>query len=267
VQKQQFEDAAAELDVEVTDGEVAEARKKLLDDRFQGDEKKLADALEEQGLTEDALRETLRFSLLADEIYKAVTKDVKITDAEALASYNQNRDQYGTPESRQVRHILIAEKDSNGQVDFPQSKTKADDVYAQLRGGADFEDLVQQHSDDTGTKAQGGKYLANRGQSVPEFDEAAFKLKTNEISRPVRTQYGYHLIQPLEAATPAKITPFDKVKAGIKATLLQERRTEVATKWAEDLKKNYEDKVSYATGFAPPSIPDPTETETQTETQ
>ena len=96
-----------------------------------------------------------------------------------------------------MRHILISEKDANGQVDYAKSKAEADDVYAQLKNGADFEALVKKYSTDTGSKSNGGKYTANRGQSVPEFDEAAFKLKTNEISKPVKTQFGYHIIEPL----------------------------------------------------------------------
>ena len=265
VQKTEFEQAADELGVEVTDEDVEKTREEFVKDRFEGDEKKLAAALKEQGLSEEAFLQTLRVSVLSKAIFDAVAKDVKVTDTDALATYTQNQEQYRTAESRDVRHILIAEKDGNGQVDFAKSKTIADTVYGELQDGADFVALVKQYTADEGTKAAGGKYTANRGQSVAEFDEAAFKLKTNEISRPVRTQYGYHVIQALTDPTPAKVTPFEKVKDSIKATLLQEKRAETMTKWVEDLQKRYEDKVSYATGFAPPELPDSTETETETQ--
>jgi len=263
VQKEQFEQAAEELGVEVTDADVAKTREQLVQDRFAGDEKKLSDALEEQGLTEEAFEETLRVSVLSDKIFKAVTKDVKVTDAEALQSYTENKTTYETTESRQVRHILLAEKDSNGQVDFAKSKAEADRVYAELQDGADFAALAKQNSADEASAADGGKYLANRGQSVAAFDKAAFDLETNEISRPVKTEFGYHLIQPLADATPAKVTPFEEVKESIKADLLQQKRSEVLTKWVEDLQKDYEGKVSYATGFAPPELPDTTQTVTE----
>jgi len=263
VQKEQFEQAAEELGVEVTDADVAKTREQLVQDRFAGDEKKLSDALEEQGLTEEAFEETLRVSVLSDKIFKAVTKDVKVTDAEALQSYTENKTTYETTESRQVRHILLAEKDSNGQVDFAKSKAEADRVYAELQDGADFAALAKQNSADEASAADGGKYLANRGQSVAAFDKAAFDLETNEISRPVKTEFGYHLIQPLADATSAKVTPFEEVKESIKADLLQQKRSEVLTKWVEDLQKDYEGKVSYATGFAPPELPDTTQTVTE----
>ena len=262
VQKTQFEKAAADMGIEVTDADVQKTRDQLKKDRFDGSEAKLKDALEENGLSEEAFRETLRVSVLSDKIFKEVTKDVKVTDAEALQAFTQSPEQFGgKPESREVRHILISDKDKNGQVDFTKSKAKADDVYAQLQNGADFEALVKKYSQDPGSKDSGGKYTANRGQSVPEFDEAAFKLKTNEISKPVKTQFGYHIIQPLTNTKPA--TDFDDVKAAVKTSLLQEKRSQEMTKWVEDLRDQYEGKVSYATGFAPPELPEPTETATQ----
>ena len=262
VQKTQFEKAAADMGIEVTDADVQKTRDQLKKDRFDGSEAKLKDALEENGLSEEAFRETLRVSVLSDKIFKEVTKDVKVTDAEALQAFTQSPEQFGgKPESREVRHILISDKDKNGQVDFTKSKAKADDVYAQLQNGADFEALVKKYSQDPGSKDSGGKYTANRGQSVPEFDEAAFKLKTNEISKPVKTQFGYHIIQPLTNTKPA--TDFDDVKAAVKTSLLQEKRSQEMTKWVEDLRDQYEGKVSYATGYAPPELPEPTETATQ----
>ena len=201
--------------------------------------------------------------MLSDKIFKAVTKDVKVTDAEALQAYTEQKDQYQTAESRQVRHILLQEKDSNGQIDFAKSKAEADRIYAELQGGADFAALAKEHSADTASAADGGKYLANRGQSVPAFDKAAFELDTNEISRPVKTEYGYHVIQPIADATPAKVTPFAEVKASIKAGLLSQKQSEVMTKWVEELQKDYEGKISYSTGFAPPELPAAEQTVTE----
>ena len=262
VQKTQFEQAAADMGIQVTDADVEKAREQLKKDRFDGNEQKLKDALEENSLSEDAFRETLRISVLSEKLFKAVTKDVKVTDAEALQAFTQSPEQFGgKPESREVRHILISEKDKNGQVDYTKSKAKADDVYAQLKSGGDFDALAKKYSADPGSKDSGGKYTANRGQSVPEFDEAAFKLKTDEISKPVKTQFGYHIIQPLADAKPA--TSFEDVKATVKASLLQEKRTQEMKTWVDDLREQYKNKVSYATGYAPPELPEPTETATQ----
>jgi parvulin-like peptidyl-prolyl isomerase len=154
-------------------------------------------------------------------------------------------------------------KDAGGQVDYAKSKEEADRIYALLEDGGDFVALAKEHSADESSASNGGKYTAVRGASVPEFDKVAFELETNEISQPVKTQFGYHVIQATADTKPAQGTPFNKVRASIKSLLLQDRRNETMTQWVKDLQKRYESKVSYATGFAPPEIPESTETATQ----
>ncbi len=265
VQKTEFEQAADELGATITEKDVDKAHKEFVASRFEGDEKKLQSALKEQGLSPESFRETLRVSVLSQKIFDAVTKDVTVSDADVLASYTQNQQQYQSPESVEVRHILIAEKGSNGQVDFAKSKTEAVRIYGLLGDGGDMASLARQFSDDEGTKADGGKYTAVRGQSVPEFDRAAFALKKGQISRPVRTTYGYHVIQAISDVEPAKVTPFEQVKEALRASLLQEERNAVMKTWVEDLQERYEGKVSYAGGLAPPELP--AETTETTETQ
>ena len=84
-----------------------------------------------------------------------------------------------------MRHILV------------KTKAQADDLYAQLQGGADFAALAKKFSEDTGSKANGGKLTISKGQTVAPFDQTAFLLKKNAISKPVKTEFGYHIIQPL----------------------------------------------------------------------
>ena len=139
-----------------------------------------------------------------------------------------------------MRHILV------------KTKKQADDLYAQLQNGADFAALAKKFSEDTGSKANGGKLTISKGQTVAPFDQTAFALKNDEISKPVKTEFGYHMIQPLSATKPAKVTPLKEVKASIKQQLQQTKKNEAMTKWVDELKKDYEDKVSYATGFTPP---------------
>jgi parvulin-like peptidyl-prolyl isomerase len=273
VQKAQFDQAAKELGVKITDADIEKVRKDLVKERFSGDEEKLAAEVKKQGLSDEAFLETLRVSVLSTKLFDAVTKDVKVTDSDALSYYTQNQEQYGSPESRDVRHILIAEQvdpscqpsppTTQCEVDFAKSKQEADRIYGLLQDGGDFAELAKQYSDDPGSASSGGKYTAVRGASVPEFDKAAFALETNEISKPVKTQYGYHVIQPIADTKPANVTPFPKVKAAIKSLLLQDKRNQAMTQWVKDLQNSYEGKVTYATGFEPPEIPDSTETVTQ----
>ena len=262
VQREEFRQAADDLGIEVTEKDIDKAEDEVVQSRFDGNEKEYEKALTAQGLSKDDFRRTLETSVLTQKIFDEVTKDAKVSDEDVLAYYTQNQSQYGTPESRDVRHILISEKGTDGKVDFEKSKAKADQIYAELQGGADFAELAKQSSDDPGSKDSGGKLTISRGQTVPEFDKTSFELEKGEVSRPVKTQYGYHVIEALSPVRPAKTTSLDQVKASIRTTLLQQKRNEVVSKWAEDLRKDYEDKVSYAAGYEPPELPEaPTETQ------
>ncbi|HXF98590.1 MAG TPA: peptidylprolyl isomerase [Gaiellaceae bacterium] len=265
VQREQFEQEAEELGVEVTEKDVDKAVAEFVKSRFDGDRGEYRKALAAQGFTEEQFRDTLRTSVLSQKIFEAVTKDVQVTEQEILTYYTENISTYRTPESRDVRHILIAEKGKDGKVDFAGSRRLAEQVYAQLRAGADFAELARKRSDDPGSREQGGKLTISRGQTVPAFDKVSFELKTGAISRPVKTEYGYHIIQALSPVRKAKTTPLDKVRESIRATLLQQKRNEAMNEWVERLRKKYEDKVSYAKGLEPPPLPE--ETETATETQ
>ncbi len=143
VQREEFEKEAAERGITVSDKDVDDEVQEFLKTRFDGKRDAFEKALKEQGFTEEALRDTLRTSVLSQKLFDDVTKDVKVEDAEILAYYQQNQSQYGTPESRDVRHILISEKKDGDQVDFPKSKVEADRIYAALKGGGDFSALAK----------------------------------------------------------------------------------------------------------------------------
>jgi foldase protein PrsA len=263
VQREEFEKEAEDLGVEVTEKDLDAAVEDFVKSRFDGKRAEYRKALAEQGYTEDDFRETLAVSVLSQKIFGEVTGDVKVTAQDVLAYYTQNQSQYRTPASRDVRHILIAEKGGDGQVDFAKSKTAADRVYAQLRGGADFAALAKAESADPGSKDSGGKLTISEGQTVPAFDKTAFELEQGVVSRPVKTEYGYHVIEALSPVRKAKVTSLDDVRDTIRSTLLQQKRNEVMNQWIEDLADEYEGKISYAAGFEPPELPEEPGTETE----
>jgi parvulin-like peptidyl-prolyl isomerase len=264
VQREQLQQAADELGIEVTEKDIDKEVADFVEQRFAGKRKDLEKALAEQGLTEEDLREILATTALSRKVFDEITKDVKISDEEINAYYAQNQSQYSTPASRDVRHILIGKKKPNGDVDYAKNKVEADRVYAELQGGGDFAALARQLSDDEQSAKVGGKLTINRGETVPAFDETSFQLEQGEISKPVRTEFGYHIIEALSPVREAKTTPLAKVRASIRATLGQQRKSEIIDEWAETLRS--ESDVSYAQGFAPPELPDdPAETTTETE--
>ena len=81
----------------------------------------------------------------------------------------------------------------------------------------------------------------------------AFSIRTRAVSDPVKTQYGWHVIQALSAVKPEKKTPFAQVKEAIRQQLLQQQKSDKMSKWSDELKKEFADKISYAPGYTPPA--------------
>ena len=167
----QFRKAADDLGLTVSQKDVDEIENQTIT-AFGGTRSEYEKALKKAGFTPALYRETvLEVSALSTEIFNAVTKDIDVSDQEIVEYYTNNQARYGSPESRDVRRILIAERGTDGVVDFEASKRKADEVYAQLKGGADFAALAKQISADPGSKDSGGKLTISRGQTVPEFGQ------------------------------------------------------------------------------------------------
>ena len=264
VQRAEFEQAAKDLGITVTQHDIDKGVSDSIKSKFEGSRKKFEKALKDQKFSLAKYRQIIALSVLGQKIFDAVTKNTKVSEDEALAYYNQNITTYQQKASRDVRHILVAKKKANGNVDYPKSEKLAFQLYNRLKAGASFAALAKQYSADPGSKDQGGKLTIQQGQTVPEFDKIAFGLETRQISTPIKTTFGYHIIQPLSKVRPGHTTPFKKVKASIEASLLQQKKTQVMSEWAQNLQKKYKNKVSYATGFAPPAgATTPTTTPTQ----
>ncbi len=240
VQRAQFEQQAEELDVTVTDKEVDERVARVLTQFFGGNRKKYEEALEKQGITDEQVRDELRATLVSEKIFEKVGDSAKVTEAEIKAYYDAHPELYTQPSSRRVRHILV------------KSKALADDIYGQLTGGGDFAALAKKHSIDS-SKDVGGTLTIRKGETVPQFEKIALALKVNEISKPVNTRFGWHVIQALGPASAPKATPLASVKQTIRDTLVGQKRSDAVTKWLENLKQEYADKIEYAPGFAPPA--------------
>jgi parvulin-like peptidyl-prolyl isomerase len=239
VQQSELEQKAKDLGIAVTDKDVDARLKQIKKQYFGGSESKYKSQLKTQGLTDAQVRDDIRAQLVQEKIFKKVTGDVKVTDADAKKYYDQHQSQYGTPESRDVAHILV------------KSKKLADQLYQRVKNGEDFSKLAKKYSQDPGSKAQGGKLTISKGQTVGPFDQTAFLLPTGKFSHPIKTDFGWHIIKALSGVRPAKTTPYSKVKASIKQQLLQQKRNDAMTNWSNKLKKDFNGKVSYQTGYAP----------------
>jgi foldase protein PrsA len=234
VQRYQYREEADALDVEVSDEEITKRLEQIKDESFGGDDAKFEKELAKLGLTEEEAREEIRDRLIQEEIYAKVTKGIKVTDQEIDKHYASNKDQFTQP--RQVRHIVVAKE------------ALADRLHSQIQGGANFASLAKKNSTDKGTAKQGGKLTVTKGQTVPEFDKLAFSLDEGEVSKPVKTQFGWHIIEPLE---PIKTTPLADARTTIRQQLLEQRRKAAMETWLTQVKRKSSANVVYAVGYKP----------------
>lgn len=245
VQRSEYAQKARELGIVITEKEIEERLQQIKKQYFGGNEAEYRKQLVQQGLTDRQVREdVVRPLLVSEAIFAKVTAGIEVTDAEVSEYYLQHSAQYTRPQSREVRHILV------------KSKALADKIYAQLKDGADFAALAKRYSTDPGSKSLGGKLTISKGETVPEFDKVAFSLKTGQIAKPVKSTYGWHVIQALKPVKPRQTTPLKEVKEAIRQQLLEQRRSEAMTNWVEDVKKEFcAGKLEFQAGFSP--VPDP----------
>jgi parvulin-like peptidyl-prolyl isomerase len=239
VQQSELEQKAKTLGITVTDKDVQARIAQIKKQYFAGDDVKYKKQLKAQGLTEPLLALNLHGQILSEKLYAKITGAVKVTDAEIKAYYDAHKSTYAQAASRDVRHILV------------NNKKLADSIETQLKGGADFAKLAKKYSKDPGSAAQGGKLTISKGQTVAPFDKVAFSLKKNELSAPVHTTYGWHIIQALSDTKPATQQPLKDVKASISTQLLQKKKTDAINKWVDDVNKEYAKKIAYRTGYTP----------------
>ena len=162
-------------------------------------------ALQQEGIAdEDAYRDVVKMSLLQEA---AVTEDIEIPEKEIKAQYEKMQTQI------QASHILVADE-----------KT-AKEVEKKLADGGDFGELAKEYSTDKASGAKGGKLgYFSVGEMLPAFTKAAYDLKVDEISEPVQTQEGFHIIKVTDKRdTKAEIGSYDEEKDGIRSALAKQK--------------------------------------------
>jgi len=138
-----------------------------------------------------------------------------VSEADARTFYDKQVAAMPAQEEVRARHILV------------DSEDKAKEIYEKIAHGADFTEMARQFSKDPGSKDEGGDLgYFTRGRMVPQFEEAAFKLDKGEVSLPVQSQFGWHLIK-VEDKRQRGAPAFDKIKDRIIATLVHRRAQEI----------------------------------------
>ncbi len=209
---------AKAADIKVTDAdidaELAKIKKNFPDENAFKEQLKLA------GLDEAKLRAQMKTGLAETKWIKAqIEGKAEVTDADAQAFYKQNLKEFEQPEQpAKVRasHILFLVPKDAPESEAKKKEAAAQAAYARLKKGEDFAKLADELTEDPSGKGKGGDLgFFSEGQMVPEFDKAVFSMKVGDLSKPVKTSYGYHIIKLTETKPAEKAKgpmPFDQVK-------------------------------------------------------
>lgn len=168
--------------------------------------------------------------LLVDTTKLRATLEVPAADVEKW--YQENLAEFTRPEEVRARHVLVNIDENR---DEAAATRRMDEVRAKLAGGASFEQLAREYSDDPGSRERGGDLdYFGRGRMIREFEEAAFGAQVGQVVGPVRTSYGLHLIEVLDRRA-GGVTPLAEAESRIRARLAGERARDAAAARAREL--------------------------------
>jgi foldase protein PrsA len=240
---------AHDLGVTVKPGAVDGAVKTTLANAFPGktkgtiDQAKVDAEFKSTGMTRELLRSRTETKLLAEAASEKVAVSPNVTEAQIQAQYDKDKaTQYALPERRKLRHILV------------KDKALADQLYAQLQSSdASFAELAKKYSTDSSKSVGGELGVANRANLVKPFADVAFSLPVGVVSKPVKSQFGWHLIEAEGPVLKASTRPLDAtLKAQIRSQLQQQQRQKsIADKFAA-AEAQLSQNIEFAPGYAPP---------------
>lgn len=214
------------LEIEITQEEIDEEIA-ALEEQYNGEEG-LNSALANSGTTMEELEEQIVMNL---KIQQLVAPYIEVTDEQVESYYEENIDLLGQPEQVRARHILV------------ETQEEADEIHERLMDGEDFEELAKEHSTDGSAEEGGDLGLFGRGQMVEEFEEAAFSMEVDEISEPVESQHGFHIIK-VEEKVEAVEANLEDVEDDIRDTLFDQQITAAYGTWFAEKSEEY-DIVNY----------------------
>lgn len=236
ITKAEFESLLEALPEQARKTAMGPNRRKMADDLAQL--KALAQEAKRRKLDQSAsvrqLMELQQEQVLAGALFKELQASAKTDDAAVKAWYDAHLNEY---ENVKVSHILIRFKGSTvplkqGQKELTEEEAlaKAQDIRKRLQAGEDFAKIAKAESDDAGAGANGGSLgVITKGRMVPAFEQAAFSLKPGELSEPVKTQFGYHIIKVDEHSTKT----LEEVKPQVESRM----KPEMTQKAVEEIRK------------------------------
>ena len=239
VSRAQLAAAAEDREIEISDEELEQRRKMLVERYYAGSEKRYRESLAKEGISEEQARADLERSLIQQELLKELGNDVKVTEAEVRKYYEKNKRRYAAAARREIRQILVG----SDQGALAQS------LVNQLRSGANFAQLARRYSRDPRATTSGGRLEIAKGDTSPAFESVVFSAPRGRIAGPVRTSFGWHVIEALGPVQRGKTWAYAEVKEQIRQELLQKKKSDAASSYLVQIARK--EKPEYQSGYAP----------------
>lgn len=211
----------AKNDIKVTDKEIEAELAEYQE--YYGGEESFNSVLESSGVKLADVKEDIKRNVATN---KLLEDRIEITDEEMKTYFEENKAQYGQAEQVQASHILV------------EDEATAKEVKEKLDAGEDFADLAKEYSTDSSSESGGDLGYFGKGEMVAEFEEAAFSMEIGEISEPVKSEHGYHIIKVVDKKE-AKDAVYEDVKDEVKDAIFDTKaQTEYST-WLSEKMEEY----------------------------
>ncbi|MDB6154802.1 MAG: peptidylprolyl isomerase [Chthoniobacteraceae bacterium] len=247
--------AKRSADIKITDAEVDETFKKFTKDTPEEEVKK---QIEKSGQTLEKIKESIRTNLRQQRwVEEQIKGKDAVTDAEIEEFYKKNPDQFKAPERVRASHILIGVKKDATPEQVTEKEKSAKAIYERVKKGEDFAKLATELSEDPSAKQSGGDLdFFAKEQMVPEFSAAAFAMKKGDISEPVRSEFGYHIIKVTDRKEP-EVVALEKAKPQLTAYLGQQKKQAEVEKLVRGVREKADVKINLPEPPAAPAVPAP----------
>ena len=237
IQNEWVEGEAKEQGVKVSEADVKKAFAQQKKQSFPK-EKDYQEFLKTSGFTEADILFRVRLEQLSNKLREKVVKGKdKVDDKQIQAYYDKNKARFAQPERRDLRVVLT------------KNEGRANEAKRALEGGGSWQSVAKRFSIDQASKNQGGKLLAvAKGQQEPALDKAVFAAKRNQLTGPVKTQFGFYVFE-VQKITPKSQQSLEQAKATIRGILASENQQKALNKFIDDFKKQWKEETVCAKSY------------------